>query len=87
MLIYSCLKSTKPLHMSVFSNQSVAFQFNEKTTTAQVLTSDQLMKILRVFKVICKDGMVDYNLHVFHLERSRGTSNLTKQVMKVSSFH
>ena len=42
------------------------------------------MKILQEVKVIHKDGMVDYNLHVFHLERSRDTSNLTTHVHNVA---
>ena len=83
MLTYSCMESTKPVHMCPYSHiNSVVFQFIEKTTTGANITSTD--EILQEVKVIHKDGMVDYNLHVFHLERSRDTSNLTTHVHNVA---
>ena len=68
--------SSKPLHMCPYSDiNSVAFQFIEKTTKgANIMSTHENSSVIR------KDGMVDYNLHVFHLERSGSTSNLTKHV-------
>ena len=42
MLIYSCMESTKPLHMCPYSHiNSVAFQFIEKTTGANITSTDE----------------------------------------------
>ena len=68
----------------VHIHTSTVWHFNSLKRQPQVLTSHQLMKILQEVKVTHKDGMVDYNLHVFHLERSRDTSNLTTHVHNVA---